>query len=335
MGSVQTYYNYTTSRCQACRCWAAHSHPALSRWVRGRPHSFKVKDRFVSSYSSPYRVPGTTMSSNRPRRLTLVDRLVKVLKPTKSSLPPSSSPLSRLDVPVAVKDQGAPPPRIFSLPNKSDRIIRHKRSFAFAQTNASSASVGHLQPPGNGTQPWYIPNEATIFPLPAPRHPAFRSQSKTPATSSSHGHERRPSLTSGLSHATSDLHTPIVARRPRLTLWIPEPGTVSPGREQGFPTGCRDGIYFDLPDGDSEDREGPASALGGVTADRSVASNDASDGVSDDASEYSSDEEDVDTKPEKVPPLLPLELRSSFWIQNEVAGIQDEEMRRLATLAFL
>ena len=256
----------------------------------------------------------------------MLDRLVKVFKPTKSPLPPSPSPQSY--VPVVVKAQrDLPPPRIFSLQTKSERNIALKHKRSFAKSNASSASLGRLDSPAEAAQPWYIPNETTIFPLPAPRHPAYHPQPATPATSShGHGHglERRPSLSaSAFSHATSDLHTPhspvATARPPPLALWIPEPGTVSPGCEQKFPTGRRDGMYFDLPDGE-EDGEGPESA--------SVLSGDA---VGAECNESSGEADE----PEKVPALLPLELRSSFWIRNEVDGIQDDEMRRLATLAFL
>ena len=153
------------------------------------------------------------MSSNRPRRPSIFDRLVKVLKPTKPPLPPSPSPQS--DVFMVVKAQRAPAPRIFLLQNKSERNIAHKRSFA--KSNASSASLNLIQSAA-AAQPWYIPHEATIFPLPASHHPALRSQPKTPAISS-HGHERRPSMsTSALPHATSDLHTPnsLVASQPQL-----------------------------------------------------------------------------------------------------------------------
>ena len=300
--------------------------PADAGWPVSPVHTesnadpLKTQRYFVSSVSSIPYVP--SMSSNRPRRPSIFDRLVKVLKPTKPPLSPSSS--SQSDVFMAVKAQRAPAPRIFSLQNKSERNIARKRSFA--KSNASSASLGLVQSPAAAAQPWYIPNETTIFPLPAPHHPAFRSQPKTPATSS-HGHERRPSLSpSARSHATSDLHTPNspVASRPQLTLWIPESGTVRPGHEQKIPTGCRDGMYFDLPGGDGEDGEGPASAP--------VSSGDA---VGRGAGCDEPNEGDRVTEPEKILGFLPLELRSSFWIQNEVAGIQDEEIKRLATLAFL
>ena len=69
-------------------------------------------------------------------------------------------------------------------------------------------------------------------------------------------------------------------------------------------------MYFDLPGGDGEDREGPALAP--------VSSGDA---VGNGAGRYgSSDEEDAGTEPEKVSGFLHLELRSSFWVHPTYSG---------------
>jgi len=130
---------------------------------------------------------------------------------------------------------------------------------------------------------------------------------------------------SASSHGTSDLYTPnSPLARPQLALWIPTSGTIDPDYGQKVPTGCRDGIYFDLPDEDGELREEPESAP--VTSGAAVDHDTARDRGSG---------EHADVRLGKVPTLLPLELRSSMWIRNEVAGIQDDETRRLATLAFL
>jgi hypothetical protein len=125
---------------------------------------------------------------------------------------------------------------------------------------------------------------------------------------------RQPSLsTSVSSHGTSDLHTPNSTVENRPQIWVPMSGTIIPSDEHKSPTAGRDGRFFD-PDGDREAGEGPesASASSGHALGRG--------------------EEVVETKLEKIPHL---ELRSPGWIQNEIAGIEDEEMRRLASLAFL
>jgi hypothetical protein len=103
-------------------------------------------------------------------------------------------------------------------------------------------------------------------------------------------------------------------------LWEPKSGTASPGYEPRFLTGCRDGGYFDRIEG-----EEPESAP--------AADGDAIDGGAVWDAEYN--EEDMVAKPREGVTLLPVELRSSMWIRNEVAGIEDEEARRLVSLAFL
>jgi hypothetical protein len=284
--------------------------------------------------SSSFLTMVSDMTPNRPRRLTIVDRLVKFLKPPKSSMPsPSPSPSSPSHVFVAVKAQRAPAPRLYSLENRSERNITNKRSFAKA--NASTASLGLPSRQSNAAQAWYIPDETTIFPLPAARHPAFRPLPPIPTTPSpatpAHVRVRPPSLSvSASSHTTSYLHTPNSATvdgetRPQLALWIPEPGTIDQEHEQKFPTGCRDGVYFDLSDREEGEGEGSEAApsASGEDIDHAPPYGEAS------PIEY------VSRMSDEPPTLPPLELRSSVWIQNELAGIQDGEMRRLAALAFL
>jgi len=245
------------------------------------------------------------MSSKLSRRPTVVDRLKKLFKPTRSSTLPlpskSSSPVS-----IATESQRAPTSRIYPLGNRSEGNIASKLSFT--KTNASSASLGRRRRPAKGEK-WYIPNETTIFPLPAPSHSALRSQPVSPITPTL-GRERRPSLsTSVSSHGTSDLHTPnsTIETRPPQS-WIPNSGTISPEYNAKFPIVCRDGKYFNPYDDREAQGEGPerGSAIGHGG-------------------------EDADTKLEKVSDLG---LRSLGWIGNEVEAIQDEEMRRLASVAF-
>ena len=291
------------------------------------------------------------MAPHRPRRLTIVDRLVKFLKPPKSSMPsPSVSPASPSHVFVAVKAQRVPAPRLYSLDNRSERNITNKRSFAKA--NASTISLGLPSRQSNAAQAWYIPDETTIFPLPAARHPAFRppplpTPTPTPATPAPapapatqpahHVRVRPPSLSvSASSHTTSYLHTPNSATvdgetRPQLGLWIPEPGTIDQEYAQKFPTGCRDGVYFDLSDREEEEGEGSEAAVAPSASGEDVDIDHVPLYGEASPIEY----EYVSRMSDEPPTLPPLELRSSVWIQNELAGIQDGEMRRLAALAFL
>ena len=258
------------------------------------------------------------MSSKPSRRATIVDRLKKVLKPTRASTLPASSPSTPF-VSDAVESRRTPAPRIYPLENKSEDNVARKWPFGRANKSSvsltSSASLGQQPRRAKGAR-WYIPNETTIFPLPAPTHPAFHSQPISPISpiSSSRGHTRRPSLsTSASSHGSSDLHTPKSAVESRPSqLWIPQSGAITPG--YGQTTAYRDGNYF-CPY-DKEGREGPEF---------SPVSFSSGNGIGRSA-------EGVGTKPKKG---LNLELRSHGWISKEVEAIEDGEMRRLTDLAFL
>jgi hypothetical protein len=260
------------------------------------------------------------MSSKLSRRRTVVDRVKKLFKPTRSPtlpLPAKPSP----HVSMAPEFQHAPAPRIFPLGNRSEGNIACELSRtntnASSKTNASSSlSLGQRPRPTKGGK-WYIPNETTIFPLPAPNHSAIRSQ-PLPPTSPSQGRERAPSLsTSTSSHGTgtSDLHTPnssVENRQPQL--WIPDSGTITPACYPKSPVAYRDGTYFTRYDDGGETREKPELAA-------------ASRG-----SEIGHNDKAVDTNLGRVPGL---ELRSPGWIWNEVEAIEDGEMKRLAEVAFL
>ena len=298
-----------TSR-QARRCWTAHSHRPTRVLVLKPRVTLSVVIQF-SSPPRPLLSIISNMNSKRSRRPTIVDRLRKLFKSPKSSATPPSSPFSS----VADQAQIAPASRMYSLGNRSEGNTAHK--WSFAKRNASSASIGRQPRQAKGAE-WYIPNETTIFPLPAPRHPALRSHPASPITPA-RAHVRRPSLSmSASSHGTSDLHTPSSTVESQPQLWIPKSGTIVPSYEQKLPTPCRDGIFFDHFDPyDAEAAgDGPESARD-------------PSGI---ATGIATGEEDAFKTPENAPTL---DLRSSIWIRNEVAGIQDDEMRRLASLAFL
>lgn len=260
----------------------------------------------------------SSMSSKPTRRATIVDRLKKVLKPTRSNTLParsSSSPSAS----KAVESQPAPASRMYPLENKSEGNVARK--WSFAKSNKSSTSLGQRpQPSRTKGGRWFIPNETTIFPLPAPTHPAFRSQPISPISpdspyqpispiSPTQEHVRRPSLsTSASSHGTSDLHTPksAIENRPP-PLWIPKSDAITPGYDQTTAFG----YGFSLSPYDMEARVGPefSPAPSGKLFRPSV-----------------------DTRHRKPSNL---ELRSPGWICKEVEAIQDEEMRRLTEMAFM
>ena len=276
------------------------------------------------------------MSSRPSRRPTIVDRLKKLFKPTRPATVPTQ-------LPEAVESQRAPTSpksRLYPLGNRSEGNIAHKWSLSTKTNNKSSVSLGQLPTPAKGAK-WYIPNETTLFPLPAPGHSALRSQPVSPITPSQ-GRARYPSLsTSVSSHGTSDLHTPnstLESRPPQqLHLWIPEPkpkpGIITtPGFDDpGFPTAA---AYRDR-DGD---RNGDGDGEGDGIYLNPYNDRDGNDGEGD------SDRGDREARegPDSAPAtklgnlgLRKLELRSSVWIRNEVESIHDEEMKRLASLAFL